>query len=197
MRAISSSADGSPGNRCGARVAHAVPRRNPGPPQGLRDCRNAARQQPVMTRDASRFQPASDTPHSDHAGSSHRTGCWRRSCAFNASTVSAAVAARCRRSGRRTNAARPRHDRRRARCSRRTTTASTQRHPGQGRPAADHRRDERDHDRRAPRPALQEAQLARREPAPILRQQRRRRARRRSPPGQTRETRGSVASCLS
>ena len=46
-----------------------------------------------------------------------------------------------------------------------------QRHPGQRRPAADHRRDKRDHDRDPPRPALQQAQLARGEPAPILRHQ--------------------------
>ena len=46
-----------------------------------------------------------------------------------------------------------------------------QRHPGQRRPAADHRRNECDHDRDTPGPALQQAQLARGEPAPILRRQ--------------------------
>ncbi len=55
--------------------AHAVPQRNPARSRSLRDCRKAARQQPIMIKDASRFQPASEMPHSDHAGSSQRTGC--------------------------------------------------------------------------------------------------------------------------
>ena len=55
-----------------------------------RDCVNAHKQQPVMTREPRRFHPARETPHKVQAGSSHRTGCCRRSCAFNCSTVSAA-----------------------------------------------------------------------------------------------------------
>src|SRR5262249_14096544 len=74
-------------------LTHVVPRWTPVRCSGPRNCRKARRQHPVMTREATRFQPASEIPHSDHATSSQRTGCWPRICAFNASTVSAAVAA--------------------------------------------------------------------------------------------------------
>src|SRR5215831_13947753 len=72
--------------------AHAMPRRIPAPRCGRRNRLKAARQPAVIASEARRFQPASETPHSDHAGSSQLTGIRPRIRAFKASTVSAAVA---------------------------------------------------------------------------------------------------------
>src|SRR6516164_7729939 len=76
-----------------ALVAHAIPRRIPVRRRGRRSRQKTARQLLAITREATRFQPASEMPHSDHAGSSQRTGICPRMRAFNVSTVSAAVAA--------------------------------------------------------------------------------------------------------
>src|SRR5271165_259323 len=55
-------------------LAHAIPRRIPDRCRGRRSREKTARQLPAITREANRFQPASEMPHSDHAGSSQRTG---------------------------------------------------------------------------------------------------------------------------
>ena len=94
--------------------------------------------------EASRFQPASDTPNNDHAAASQRTGCVPRICAFSSSIVVAPLALRgAGASGRRTNAARPRHDR----SARPALTANTQRaaarRQAQRAVAADQQRDQR------------------------------------------------------
>src|SRR5437660_4707512 len=75
-------------------LAHAIPRRIAPRREGRRSREKAARQIPPIIKEASRFHPASEMPHSDHAGPSQRTGIWPRMRASNASTVSAAVAAR-------------------------------------------------------------------------------------------------------
>ena len=75
------------------RFAHAIPRRIPPRREGRRSREKAARQLPPITKEASRFHPASEMPQIDQAGSSQRTGIWPRMRAFSASTVSAAVAA--------------------------------------------------------------------------------------------------------
>src|SRR6516164_1409009 len=73
--------------------SHAVSRQISACRRGARRRQKTAQQTPTITREANRFHPASEIPHSDHAGSSQRTGIWPRMRAFNASTVSAAVAA--------------------------------------------------------------------------------------------------------
>src|SRR5215472_11869490 len=72
--------------------AHAIPRRIPASRGGRRNRLKAARQPAAIASEARRFQPASEMPHSDHAGSSQLTGIRPRMRAFKASTVSAAVA---------------------------------------------------------------------------------------------------------
>ena len=46
-----------------------------------------------MTSEASRFQPASDTPNSDHCTRSHSTGAVPRICRFISSSVRALLLA--------------------------------------------------------------------------------------------------------
>ena len=62
------------GQAARAPVAHAIPRRIRVRGRGRRSRLKTARQLLPITSEASRFQPASEIPHSDHAGSSQRTG---------------------------------------------------------------------------------------------------------------------------
>jgi len=122
--------------------------------QASRACRSAPMQHPAITSEASKFQPAIDTPNSVQAGRSHSTGAVPRICCFICSRVIAPP-------GGAVQAVGPANQC----CSTpdmiegQDDTDSEddrqqQRHPIQSGVFSDQQDDQRDRDRRRPRPAL-------------------------------------------